>query len=270
MKKYTKQLGRGWLFLRTDNRVLLVTEIKGSKSGQTHRFLEVGWFKTNTEEISHGKEKFEKFCESGCSNFGNNGGCPPYAPNFARLQKIYRNALVLWVRMPIWECPEDLLDKADKNFYFVAQYAQAVLPPVIGRVRQGGKELWDPDFILGESACKKCKPCAFNDKTKEESERMSPEEKVKKIKCNNPKDRMYSLESTGVDVDMLMRVGSFPIYWFPTGEPIRNTPYTIKSIAFLYKGDFPDHDFTQGICDILNGRDGWSARRFDDILGVKC
>jgi hypothetical protein len=77
---------------------------------------------------------------------------------------------------------------------------------------------------------------------------------------------MYSLESTGVDVDLLMRIGGFPIYWFPTGEPVRNTPYTIKSIGFLYKRDVPDTDFSQGLSDILNIRNGWKARKFEEIL----
>jgi predicted metal-binding protein len=154
--------------------VLLVTEITGSKSGQTHRFLEVGWFITSIDEIQHNKARFETFCNRGCSNFGNNGGCPPYAPNFERLKKIYRNAVVFWVRMPIWEFPVDLLDKADKNFYFCAQYAQAVLPPVIGHVRKEGKKIWNPDFVLGESACKKCNPCAFNDKKSGENEKLTP------------------------------------------------------------------------------------------------
>lgn len=250
--------------MRIDNRVLLRTEISGSKFGQSHRFLEVGWFCVDSEEIVSNKEKFEVFCKSGCGNYGNNGGCPPYAPDFARIQKVYRNGVVIWVRCATEEFPDGLLDKADKNFYFVAQYAQAVLPPVIGHIRKLSKGLWKPDLILGESACKKCNPCVFNEKKLELADRTPIEIKRKTLKCRHPKERLYSLESTGIDVDLIMRLGAFPIHWYPTGVPVRETPYTVKAILLLYRGGTPEIDFTQGICDMLNKRTGWNAIKFGE------
>lgn len=244
------------------NRLLLSTVIEGSKSGQTHRHTEIGWFQIPVSEVPSDKEGFEVFCKRGCNNYNHNGGCPPFAPSFDRLRKIYANMVVFYVRFGVAEFPVTLIEK--NQAFFCAQYAQAVLPPVIGYIRKEGKKLWNPDMVLGESACKTCKECAFSQKAreyyaKELSENYRPT-------CKNPKERMYSLESSGVDVDLLMRWGAFPLYWFESGHSVLETPYTIKAVGFLYKGSIPKVDWSQDLLDLLNKRKGWSAKKFLDFL----
>lgn len=249
-----------------NNKVLLKVESKGKnkETGEkltSVRYNEVGWFATPTEPIVVKKEDYEKFCKEGCKNFGTNAGCPPFAPNFEHLKKTYRNAVVVWVRMPWHQMPESFIgnEKFNSNYFYAASYAQAVLPPVVKHLYKA-HELFKADFKLGESACKLCNVCAFKVD-------LPVEEKKRTIKCRHPKDRMFSLESTGIDTDLLMRSQAFPLFWYGRGNKITDIPYTCKMIMFLYKGSIPDIDFTNLLEEILNIQNNFHATSFDKLLG---
>lgn len=249
-----------------NNKVLLKVESKGKnkETGEkltSVRYNEVGWFATPTEPIAVKKEDYEKFCKEGCKNFGMNAGCPPFAPNFEHLKKTYRNAIVVWVRLPWHQMPESFIgdDKFNSNYFYAASYAQAVLPSVSSYIGKQLKPMWESDFFLGESSCKLCNPCKFKVD-------IPIEDKKKTIKCAHPKDRLFSLESTGIDTDLLMRSQAFPLYWYGRGLNITDVPYTIKMIMFLFKGSLPQRDFTQDICEILNERKEYTAHKFEELL----
>lgn len=242
--------------MRTDNRILLKSDVK-SKTGQNTRFYEIGWFQVDTENVISDKVGFETFCKSGCKNYGNNGGCPPFAPSFDVLRKTYRNMIVVWCRLPSTQLPKSYIAK-NLNYFFAVSFVLKVLPTIMTHIWKHSDSL-QYDFYLGESACKTCKVCAFK-------EDIPVEDKKSQIKCRNPKSRIFSLESTGIDTDLLMRQGGFPLYWYGRGKKIIDIPYSCKMISFLYKQDIPNIDLTQELVDILNKKKTYTAIKFDDLL----
>jgi hypothetical protein len=128
-----------------------------------------------------------------------------------------------------------------------------VSPPVINYFVRGLEGLWNPDMMLGESACKACKPCAF--KPDEDNPVSNP-------KCKNPSLRRYSMESCGIDVDAVMRVGAFPLQWLEFSEKTTiedsKVKYLVKTSMFLFKRDIPDRNLIEDMKQICSNHNYWS------------
>lgn len=207
------------------------------ETGKKHKLMEIGYFKIDVDEIIADKELFKSMCKENCANYGNNGGCNPYAPDFNKIRMKYRNAVVVWIKLPTSSLPDVFIDGSLKHreFFCTVGHIQLVFPKLTNNIVKILKEKWNPDYYLGESECKFCKKCGF----------------LTGEGCRSPQNRVFSLESTGVDVDILMRNKAFPLYWFSNSLRVKDIPYTVKVTMFMYKTHIPKIDFSGDIKEVL-------------------
>lgn len=234
--------------MRIDNRVVL--SFQNNKEVVKH--YEVGWFAISTDDVPFEKGVFEKFCVQGCKNFSTNGGCPPFAPSFNKLKKQYCNGVVVWTRVIQEHMPQSYFDGNNRNFFLLLSYLLNTLPGIPGYLRKNLFDLWGADSYLGESKCKVCgNYCSFRDGDK---------------LCKFPQKRVFSLESTGVDVDLLMRIGAFPLYWYARGQLLSSVPYSTKVVMYLFREELPERDFTEDLVNVLNARKEYSSVSMERVF----
>lgn len=233
--------------IKKENKVLLKLHVNSTDPTVKHRYAEVGWQLVPTEAIETRQDFYWLFCKSGCKNYGRNGGCPPFAPSFDALRKVYKYMVVVYCRMSTDQFPKSYLNPNKNMAFFAIQFARTQLQPIMKAIYSHPKP-FSADRLLGESDCKLCNPCQV------------PKTGI----CRHPKERVFSLESTGVNTNKLMEDFVFPLHWFSFKSPVSEVPYSSKLIGFLYK-DEPSEDFTKILTDTLNLHPRYEAIPFTEL-----
>jgi predicted metal-binding protein len=120
------------------------------------------------------------FCRD-CDMYTKNLACPPYSPCFPDYIGGAEEALVVCIRIPSDYCEHPLMEE---RFSICYQEARGLLVKELLRYRKQGYA------IAGAGACTACKRCAALKNSGE---------------CRKPEERIYSLESLGVNVVALAR-----------------------------------------------------------------
>jgi len=116
-----------------------------------------------------------------CPRHGRNLACPPHSPTFQDAVAGARSARVICVRLPLGPIGTGTPEERYREGFGAAR---GVLVAELLAERARG---WT---VLGSGPCRACEPCA----AEEES-----------TTCRNPAERIFSLESTGVNVVELLR-----------------------------------------------------------------
>jgi 5'-deoxynucleotidase YfbR-like HD superfamily hydrolase/predicted metal-binding protein len=173
---------------------------------ETTRYpITVGAFLMPRENVVTDLESTREACQA-CPVYSHNFSCPPHAPAFEVIRPSAKSVLFGWVRTDPYEMrrsnpdltPSDCRLTADRLLY---SYAQRVGRTAQHRRSDGGKS----PFLLGAASCRRCKPCAA---------------KTGADKCAFPKERVFSLEATGVRVDWAMARVGLPLQWFNSRDMV--------------------------------------------------
>jgi predicted metal-binding protein len=133
--------------------------------------------------------KYKTACKA-CEKFGKNFACPPFSPDFQDYVTGLKNAKVLAIRMP----QEYFNQVIQENIYAECfEKARQILMEELRRYR--GKN----SLIAGAGYCTFCETCAAEEGYKN---------------CISPENRVYSLESLGVNIAALTkRCFGFDLSW---------------------------------------------------------
>ncbi len=208
--------------------------ISVNKKDPKDYLYDFGFFQLPTTMVPRDLISTRNACKK-CTNFGKNGGCPPRSPRIQRLETVFPNSLVFYIKFETLNAPIKTVLGIDKKtgrerrqpkWFYVVKWWDFVFTAAMKRiVRPVSDELEQKSFLLWAGNCRGCKTCVF--KTDPNG------------KCNNPKMREYSLESVGIRVDKLMSVVDIPIDWFFSG--VQAWPeHLCKVVAILTKQPVDD------------------------------
>lgn len=128
---------------------------------------------------------------------GYNGGCPGYAPRVDKFPSKYDHAVIMWLHIDMawaihYGTPNTLPGKGRSRPFRHLRYADRLTDNLMHRIRKATKEVIGKSISLSLGNCEGCsstKQCTV----------------IQGEKCRNPKDRTFSVEATGIDVDELFR-----------------------------------------------------------------
>lgn len=143
-----------------------------------------------SESLMVKKDVFESLCQTGCVNFGKKFSCPPFSPSFDKYKKTFPYLMVICLRL-------DLSYYKELKPHMRIKAGNSILKGMIDRIL---KDYKSKGFsVVGSGSCRLCKPCGAKEG----------------IKCKKPDERIYSLESLGVDVSQLVRdCFDFDLEWY--------------------------------------------------------
>lgn len=179
--------------------------------------IEIGYRTIDPQQVVTDRAATLKACREGCKRYGNNGGCPPYAPDYAELRKQYPFGVTVFSRLYTRHFPEKVLHG---NFYVRWVFVETVLSRVMANIGLAAREATG-GYFLGTGHCIGCKQCAF---------------KTGETICRRPEKRTFSMESTGILVTEFMKkeVG-FELQWWKPKEPEYIPEYMTKVTLLLTK-----------------------------------
>lgn len=168
------------------------------------------------------KSVTEKLCES-CRMYGHRGGCPPVSPNFDRVYRDKTKHIYLTtLKVPCqqWGSRKVMADpNSNRRFLMMSSFVEIMVKGVekklINILRSyGGK-------VLPSSYCTACPTCVAVDGNP----------------CVKPKERMFSMEATGILVhDTCVKAGMSPLEWYERDKQV--FPHRIRKIM-AYMADQP-------------------------------
>lgn len=142
-------------------------------------------------------------CKTGCTNYGNKWSCPPYSRKITELllTNDYDGAIII--------CGYINLNDMNyiNNSYQRIKAANMILKSKCEKmVRQLEKKLGGYSLLSG--SCNLCKPCY----------------KKRGLPCKKPDTMRYSLESTGINVELLMeKYCNHKLLWYKKGHDLQYT-----------------------------------------------
>ena len=140
-------------------------------------------------------KKFKMACEV-CEKYGKNLSCPPFSPTFNDYLKGYRKAKVLCLRIP-----QEYIDHVipEEKYRLCFEKGRQLLTEELVRFRQKGFR------IAGSGPCLACKKCGAETGGRN---------------CVKPEERIYSLESLGVNLILLAnKCFNIDLEWTGYGRP---------------------------------------------------
>lgn len=153
-------------------------------------------------------------CKLGCPNYGKKWSCPPYSSKITDIIEMntYDNVIII----------VGYIFLADMN-YIKNPYQRVKAANMILKSKCEGYartlEKMTSGYSLLSGSCNLCKPCY----------------KKRNLPCKKPDIRRYSLESTGVNVELVSsKFCAHELFWYKKGE---NLPYTSVVTAVLYKNN---------------------------------
>jgi predicted metal-binding protein len=182
-----------------------------------HYPLEFNYNVIDRESVPVDYECTRKACEEGCNLYMKNGGCPPFAPKFVELPG--SELLVMYARL----CTKNYPIKVLKGPYYTKWvFVETFMTPVTNRI---GKSLSEKlnGYFISSGNCQVCKPkkCAVKLGNK----------------CQNPRERTYSLEATGILVTSLMENHfNIKLEWWDKNNPNIIPEYMYKVVGILNNG----------------------------------
>lgn len=170
----------------------------------------VKWDVFKYEDLVLNIDQVRTWCKEGCSNYNNNGGCPPFSPTAEELLKDKQFVLLICkintnsVKASSWEGKSSVIENKLRNFMDSLGY--------------NIKDLYNIDF-LSAGYCRGCSTCAIQSK------------------CAMPSRRSYCITGTGIMLgDVFERLFDEKLQWYKDGyEP----EYMMKIMGFI-SGDQSD------------------------------
>jgi len=142
------------------------------------------------QEISIKKQLFNEMCKKGCVNYNKKYSCPLFTPRFEILTKDCQGLLII-----LFQCP---LEQIDSTEYNKVRIANVVMKSRIDKLMRILENKFKTTF-LSTGSCRLCKPCKL---------------KLNQP-CAHPDKKRYSLESIGVDCDILSKhLFNIPMLWY--------------------------------------------------------
>ena len=130
-------------------------------------------------DITHG-DQYKLPCE-GCPKYGKNLACPPYSPSFLQYVQGAGSVRVICIRLPTDYFPQPTGEARYRSCFHMAR---SILTGELLKYREQGL------IIAGSGTCRACDICAV-----EHGARI----------CRKPREKIYSLESLGVNVISLVK-----------------------------------------------------------------
>lgn len=167
------------------------------------------------------KQLTSEWCKR-CGMFGG-GGCTPYAPDYDKsFRGKYKHYYILLFiyDLNVW------LSEKQKQSKNVAFFALGYSEPIMTRLLQKVYRLFDKGKVLSVGFCNHCRPCVV---------------RVNHEPCKKPKERMNSLESTGILVERLLineKLGC--LYWANHKE--KYIPDKFKKVMLYMSNEPLDED----------------------------
>jgi len=138
--------------------------------------------------IDH-QEQYKSNCEF-CKKYGKNLACPPYSPTFAEHINGVESAKVICMRIPLEYFHQTIPEEKYRTGF---RKARELLIDELLRYREQGFQ------IAGSGPCLSCENCAIEEGDKN---------------CRAPDEKIYSLESLGVNVVALVQANfDFQLEW---------------------------------------------------------
>ena len=138
--------------------------------------------------------KFANECKIGCKNFRKKYSCPPYSPSFNNLSSNYNYLLVNTLKIKL-----DGFNKIYNTIRMANIVAKNIQKRLFNKINKEIKDRKEKIIILENGSCRLCKTCELQ----------------KKLPCRYPKKMRYSLESTGIDVnDLIKKTFNFELKWY--------------------------------------------------------
>ncbi|AZR74280.1 hypothetical protein BBF96_13235 [Anoxybacter fermentans] len=179
--------------------------------------IQIGYHRVDPLNIPIDRKTTLKACRKGCKLYSRNGGCPPYAPDFAELRQKYSDGVIIFARLFTRYYPEKVLKG---NYYVRWVLVETLLSRLMTQIGHKARERIG-GFFLNTGHCIGCKKCAFKE--------------GKKV-CVNPEKRTFSMESTGILVtDLVKQELGFELQWWKSDKPEYIPEYMTKVILLLGK-----------------------------------
>ncbi len=143
-------------------------------------------------DIAHSR-RFQELCKP-CPHYGKNLACPPQSPYFPSYVADARSARVICFRIPL----SSRETTVDEQKTIAREAAKALADELRSCLKQGHK-------VAGAGFCRSCPACVAESGG---------------AVCCKPEERIFSLESMGVDVDSLLKkCFGFGLEWSKAERP---------------------------------------------------
>lgn len=137
-------------------------------------------------KIEHA-QRFQDYCRT-CPHYAKNLACPPNTPYFTSYVGKARTAHVICLRIPL----AGSQSAPEQQKSVIREVSKYLGEELRGYLKQGCK-------VAGSGYCRACEICAAE---------------IGKTTCIKPKERIFSLEAMGVDVNALLKASfGFGLEW---------------------------------------------------------
>lgn len=201
--------------------------------------VEIGYKAIDSELITYDYIQITDLCRSGCKNYNFAGGCPPRAPNFDHIKNNNGFGVLLYGRFySKYKSPKV---KASTRPYVHYKFQDLILTSLLNKISNqvvsyiGKKNI----IVLSNGYCMGCgsKKCSF---------------KSGGNICRNPDKRTFSLEATGINVQVTIKnVFDIVLQWYNKNN-YSEVEYMTKVIGFFCTSEYYQTKIFNIIPDSLN------------------
>ena len=178
--------------------------IKNFKYKNQEYPLEIKWDIFKYEDLALNIAQVRTWCKEGCTNYNNNGGCPPFSPTAVELLKNKELILLTCkintdsIKGESWEVKNSLIENILRSFMDSLGYKI--------------KDLYGIQF-LSPGYCRGCNTCTIHSS------------------CAMPARRSYCITGTGIMLgDVIERLFNEKLQWYKEGSEPK---YTMKIMGFI-------------------------------------
>lgn len=184
-----------------------------------HYPLEIKFSLVDSRYVIHDYHRITSYCQTGCKNYNQSGGCPPKAPLFTQIAAEYPHGLVICAILSSQWKSEKV--KASKSPYIHFRSQDVILSKFLTNLGYCLKAYEGATmFFLNNGYCMGCGNKRCNYKAGEQF-------------CKNPRKRTYSLEATGVDVQAtIYNLFGFELQWYRQNN-YKDVQFMAKSIGLF-------------------------------------
>ena len=171
------------------------------------------------QDVVFEPDYIESLCKKGCRNYGHSGGCPPFSPKFNQFADDDKQYLLIITKFD--SKYKTVRVKASKNRAIHWKFQDVIVAHFLDKIGRALQTHFPQTIYLGTGYCMGCPGQKCSYKLQEP--------------CRNPKQRTFSMESTGINVVKTVRnTMQETFYWYTKSNP--DVPYLMKAILLI----FPD------------------------------
>lgn len=204
-----------------------------------HYPLEIKFSLIDSSCVIHDYHRITGYCQTGCKNYNQGGGCPPKAPQFSHIAAKYPYGLIICATLSSQWKPEKV--KKSKSKYIHFRFQDVILSKFLTNLGYSLRGYGGTDvFFLNNGYCMGCgnKRCSF---------------KAGEQFCRYPLKRTYSLEATGVDVQAtISNLFGFELQWYRNNN-YNDVQFMAKSIGLFAKTPLDQKYIQDSVVNCLQG-----------------